>query len=187
MVVRGFQENDTLQHMTQGYETTQGYFVDYDIYQVDKDGRETYCWYYEYEVNGQVYHVKTDYGSSSIPEYGSQRDVKYNPLHPDQSVLVGTNSSMMMVMIGSFFLLVGMVFVLVGCQSLGFFDRFDFDIIGCYVGFVFLIVGIGVFYFQAGTSSFVEGIKMMGLWAVIPILFIGVGILQLVKCLRKSS
>ncbi len=108
-------------------------------------------------------------------------------MHPEQSVLVGTNSSMMMVMIGAFFVLVGMVFVLVGCQSLGLFDKFHFDIIGSYVGFVFLIVGIGVFCFQTGTSSLIEGIKMMGLWILIPLLFICTGVFQLVKCLKRSS
>ena len=178
MVVKGFQENYSLEHRTKGYKTTQGYFVDYDIYQVNSDGQETNRWYYEYEVDGQIYHTKTDYGSSSIPEYGSQGEVKYNPVHPEQSVLVGTNSSMMMVMIGAFFVLIGMVFVLVGCQSLGLFDKVHFDIIGSYVGFVFLSVGIGVFYFQTRTSSLIEGIKMMGLWILIPLLFIGTGVFQ---------
>lgn len=178
MVVKGFQENYSLEHRTKGYKTTQGYFVDYDTYQVDSDGQETYRWYYEYEVDGQIYHAKTDYGSSSIPEYGSQREVKYNPVHPEQSVLVGTNSSMMMVMIEAFFVLVGMVFVLVGCQSLGLFDKVHFDIIGSYVGFVFLIVGIGVFYFQTGISSLMEGIKLMGLRILIPLLFICTGVFQ---------
>lgn len=60
MVVKGFQENYILEYMTKGYKTTQGYFVDYDTYQVDSDGQETYRWYYEYEVDGQIYHAKTD-------------------------------------------------------------------------------------------------------------------------------
>ena len=55
---------------------------------------------------------------------------------------------------------------------------------GAYIGFVLLAVGAGLLLFQSGTaSSFWEGIRLMGLWVLIPILFLGIGVYLLMRSL----
>ena len=67
---------------------------------------------------------------------------------------------------------------------MGDLDHLKFDFMGTYVGAVFLIIGIGVFVMQIGTAgSLVEMFHTMGLWIFIPVLFVIVGGLLLVKSL----
>lgn len=181
----GIKDTYKLSKITKGYVTTEGYFLDYEIYNIDKkDGSITYKLIYNYKVNGKEYTVSTDFGVGNIPEYGSIREVKYNPENPSESVLVGTNNSSGLIFFGAFFTLGGFVFVLIALQVLGVFDKVKVDIIGIYVGAVFLIIGIGIILFQIGlVSSFIEMIKAMGFWILIPLLFIVVGMFQIIKCL----
>ena len=66
----------------------------------------------------------------------------------------------------------------------GIFDNIKINILGLYIGIVVLIIGIGIILFQYGTTaSLIETVKLMGLWVVIPIMFIIIGIFQIIKCL----
>ena len=77
-----------------------------------------------------------------------------------------------------------MVFVLIFLQIKGVFDKVKIDIIGTYIGVIFTIIGIGIILLQNGTtSSFIETVKTMGFWILIPFMFIIVGIFQTIKCL----
>lgn len=185
ILIIGVKDTYTLNNISKNYATVEGYFRDYEIYNIDeKEGTVTYKLIYDYHVNGEKYTVSTDYGVGYIPEYGSIREIKYNPESPDEAILVGTNKSNGLIFFGAFFTLGAFVFVLIALQSLGLFDKVKFDIIGTYIGFVFLVIGIGIILFQIGTvSSFMELIKSMRFWLLIPLLFIIVGIFQIVKCL----
>ena len=92
---------------------------------------------------------------------------------------------------GGFFTLGAIAFILGALSIKGYFDKIKIDIVGLYLGFVFLIVGIGFIMWQGGiTISFFEMIKKLGVWLLIPILFIIVGIFQIIKCLffkREAS
>ena len=169
---------------------TDGYFVDYNIYDVDEDGT-TYQLVYTYEVEGNQYKTATDYGVGSIPEINSVRKVKYNPNNPSEAVLSGTNRSNFLIFFGAFFTLGGMVFALGALHIKGVFDGFRFDVIGTFLGFVFLIIGIGIILLQLGTvSSLIEVIQSFGFWIFVPIMFIIIGVFQIVKCLfvkRKGN
>ena len=55
---------------------------------------------------------------------------------------------------------------------------------GLYVGIVSLIIGIGIISIQLGeVASLIRVIEQMKFWFFIPILFIIVGIFQIIKCL----
>ena len=55
---------------------------------------------------------------------------------------------------------------------------------GIYIGTVFAVIGIGIILLQKGTAStFIETVKSMGFWIAIPIIFIIVGILEVIKCI----
>ena len=179
----GVKETYKLNKTTKDYITTNGYFIDYDIYSRNKNGT-TYKLIYNYEVNGKEYTVSTDYGNGNIPEKNSIRKVKYNPNNPSEAILLGTNSKNFLIYFGGFFTLGSIAFILVALQIRGVFDKIKINVIGFYFGFVFFIIGIGIILFQNGTtSSFLDTIKYLGLWIFIPILFIIVGMFQMIKCL----
>lgn len=181
-----FEIRDTyrLNERTKDYLIVEGYYKDYDIYNIDTDGRTTYKLNYLYKVDGEEYRISTDYGVGRIPEKNSIREIKYNPNNPNEAIVSGTNSSNFLIYFGAFFTLVGSAFVLKALSVKGVFDKVKIDVIGTYVGVVLLIVGIGIILFQNGTtSSFIETVKSMGFWFLIPLLFIIVGAIQTIKCL----
>ena len=173
--------------ISKNYLTTKGYFKDYEIYNTSHNGTKTNTTYrliYVYEIDGKEYTIKTDYGSGFIPDLNSTRIIKYNPNNPSDAIFDGTNRNNGLIYFGSFFLLGGMTFVLIFLTAKGIFDKVKINVIGVYIGIVFVIVGIGIIAFQNGTtSSFIETIKYMGFWILIPIMFIVIGIIQTVKCL----
>lgn len=57
----GIKDTCKLNKITKEYNTTNGYFKDYDIYNKSKDGI-TYKLIYIYEVDGNEYTLTTDYG-----------------------------------------------------------------------------------------------------------------------------
>ncbi len=179
----GITETYKSNEIAKNYITTDGYFSDYTIYNSDEDGI-TYELIYTYTVNGEEYTISTNYGTNHIPEENSIREVKYNPNNPDEAVLVGTNDKNFLIYFGAFFTLGAMAFIIAILQTKGVFDKVKIDVVGLYFGIVFFIIGVGIILFQNGTtSSFLETIKSLGLWILIPILFIIVGLIQTIKCL----
>ena len=179
----GIRDTWRLRTATRGYAVTQGYFMDYRIYSQDEDGT-TYQLIYAYQVDGVEYTVHTDYGAGQIPAENSQREVRYDPSNPSKAVLSGANGKNMMLFFGLFFTLGALAFILAALSIKGCFDRFRIDVMGAYIGFVLLAVGAGLLLFQSGTaSSFWEGIRPMGLWVLIPILFLGIGVYLLMRSL----
>lgn len=184
----GIKDTYKLNRMTKNYIITNGYLVNYEFYNPSNSSKnnkgETYKLIYVYEVDGMKYTVSTDYGVGSIPEKNSIRKVKYNPSNPKDAILVGTNSKNALIYFGGFFTLGSIAFILGVLYIKGFFDKIKIDIMGLYFGFTFLIIGVGFMLFQNGTtSSFLETIKSLGIWIVLPVLFIIVGIFQIIKCL----
>lgn len=187
----GIKDTYKTNKITKDYVAVTGYFKDYEIYGVQEKWQNnktvtstTYRLIYSYEVDGKKYTVETDYGSGTIPNINSTREVKYNPDDPSEAVLVGTNRNNGFIYFGAFFVLGGMVFVLIFLQMKGVFDKIKIDVIGTYIGITFTVVGIGSISLQNGmTSSFAETVKTMGFWILIPIMFIIVGIMQTIKCL----
>lgn len=179
----GIKETVQLNKTTKDYLTTNGYFTDYHIYHIDKDGT-TYELVYTYEVNGKNYTVSTNYGTNYTPEENSIREVKYDPDDPSESILVGTNNSKFLIYFGAFFTLGSFAFILGGLYIKGVFDKIKINVMGLYFGFCFFLIGIGILLFQNGTTtSLLETIKSFGAWIIIPILFILVGLFQIIKCL----
>lgn len=169
---------------TKNYITTTAYYNNYEIYDLNSKDGTTYRLIYVYEVNDNEYTIKTDYGRGSIPDVNSERQIKYNPNNPSEAIFLGTNKNIMLIYFGAFFFLGGMVFVLEFLYIMGVFNKIKINILGLYIGIVFLIIGIGIISFQLGEGlSLISIIKQMKFWTLIPIMFIIVGIFQIVKCL----
>ena len=60
----------------------------------------------------------------------------------------------------------------------GYFDKCKVDVLGLYVGILFVLIGGGIIamIYQ----------QEFGFWIVIPILMIAAGILQIVKCIKQK-
>ncbi len=190
-LVIGIKDTYHISKITKNYLTTTGYFKDYEIYD-SYEKREhnrtkthtTYRLIYTYKIDDKEYTITTDYGSGNIPEINSIRKIKYNPNNPSEAILIGTNRNNGLIYFGAFFILGGMVFILIFLYAKGVFDKVKVNIIGLYIGIVFLVVGIGIIAFQMGeVSSLMEAIKRMRFWILIPIMFIIIGVFQIVKCL----
>lgn len=188
----GIKDTYVFNQETKHYIATNGYYLDYEVSDSDQDGT-LYKLTYRYEVDGQEYLITTDSGTNYIPPQNSIREVRYNPDNPEKAVLVGTNRNNIFIFMGVFFLLGSLTFVLGALTVLGYFDRFKIDVIGTYIGAELVIVGIGILLFQNGTTiSLLETVKSFGVWILIPLMFIAVGILLLVRSLfskkrRKST
>ena len=183
MLFFGIKDTYQLNHRTKNYITTDGYFDDYEIYNSDEEGT-TYKLTYIYTVDEKEYTITTDYGTNYIPDKNSIRTIKYNPDNPKEAILVGTNSKTVLIFLGGFFTFGALTFILAALSILGYFDKFKIDIVGSYIGALFLVLGIGIILFQNGTtSSLIKTIKSFSLWILIPFMFIIVGIFQLIKSL----
>lgn len=185
MLFIGIRDTYKINRSTKDFITINAYYKDYEIYNSNKNG-VTYRLKYIYFVDDVEYEVLTEYGTNYIPDINSIRLVKYNPTNPSDSILVGLNNKKVLIYIGAFFVLVSIPFILFYLMMIGLFDKVKIDIIGVYAGFAFFIIGIGIILLQSSeTMSLLEAIKFMGLWFIIPVMFIVVGIYQLVKCLIK--
>ncbi len=83
---------------------------------------------------------------------------------------------------GAFFLMGGLAFVLGALTLKGCFDNFKIDVLGLYFGIVFVIIGIGFFVMGYHSQNDIPKAVL-----VIPVLMAGVGVLQVVKCLKNRN
>lgn len=173
------------------YASAEGTLVDYGIYNQSRKGGKTSTTYYlvyEYQVSGEKYTVKTDYGTGSVPSLNSTREIRYDPQNPSNAMVGGTNSSHFMLLMGGFFTFGGMVFVLAALQIKGVFDKLKFDVLGTYIGFVFVAVAFGILFFRYGeTGSFITGLTSMGIFMIVPVLFILAGSALMIKSIRPKK
>lgn len=171
---------------TKNYLITDGYYKNYDLSGITKDGEKAYKLNYIYEIDGKRYTVSTKYGVSFkyIPKYNSERKVKYNPNNYSEAVLCGTNRSNYLIYFGAFFTFVGFTFILGILYMNGAFDKVKFNVFEIYIGVVIVIVCVGIILFQIGMGiSIKEIIKTMGVFVLIPILFLVVGIYLIIRSL----
>lgn len=104
-----------------------------------------------------------------------------------RDALSGASDDRFLIYFGAFFLLGGSVFVLGALYVKGVFDKCRFNIMGIYVGAVCVIVGGGIILFQNGiTGSAIATIKAMGIWILIPILFIIAGTYLIIKGIKGA-
>jgi len=187
MLFFGIRDTYRLNSKIKDYITAIGYFNNYDVFDVDENGI-TYKLTYVYTVKDKEYSVTTDYGTNYIPEENSSREIKYNPNNPEEAIITGTNNKNGLIYFGAFFTFGSLTFILAALSVLGYFDKFKIDILGIYIGVLFFLIGIGIILFQTGTTtSLTETVKSFGMLILIPVMFIIVGIIQIIKCLLKKK
>lgn len=80
---------------------------------------------------------------------------------------------------GGFFSFGSFSFVLGALTVKGYFDKCKVDVLGLYVGILFVLIGGGIIamIYQ----------QEFGLWIVIPIVMIAAGVLQIIKCIKQKK
>lgn len=87
-----------------------------------------------------------------------------------------------LLLFGLFFIFGSLVFVLAYMQMKGCFDHLSIDIVGLFAGIVITLVGAGSLFIIWNQNKLFDA----KLWIVIPVLMILVGIIQIVKKLKRK-
>ncbi len=192
LTVKGVRETKEQNEIIKSYKSTEGYFVDYNEHKHEEYDRNSvgrkettmYSLIYRYTVDGKEYTIETDYETSLLPEENSTKEIKYNPENPEEAIIEGINSHNSLIFFGIFFMIIPVMIFLGILSKIGVFNKFKIDFFGFLAGIVFLIIGVGfIFYNFLMTGSFSGVLKNLGLWIIIPNLFIIVGIYLIIYSL----
>lgn len=187
-IVFGIRGSINLKEKTKEYVSIEARFYDYSVYSSNSDG-ETYRLEYEYIVNGKKYYISTDYGTGVIPKLGSVKTIKYNPNNPSEAIFTGGGSNVLMLVIGFMFFFIPLVMLMSegnkknGTQKQKKFKSLFTSLL---LGIAFAGMGIGTYYLMcSGTDSLspVSAFSSAGIFAIIPIIFIMLGIYMIVLSL----
>lgn len=179
-----------LSRISKEYETTDGYFCDYEIY--SKGGynavrrihiNDTYRLIYIYQVEGQEYKVSTDMGFGMVPEYGSIKKILYNPDNPGDAFISGPNSNIFKIFFGLFFIVIPSFFIWLlkpeKKKAKKREKKTSIDGVGVAIGFAFMFFSYGALYFISGEFSIIGIInfyrKSFIIPMIIPIILIAAG------------
>lgn len=88
-------------------------------------------------------------------------------------------SDIRLVFVGGFFVFGAFTFVLGALTVKGYFDKCKVDVLGLYVGILFVLIGVGIIAMVYQQE--------FGFWIMIPVLMIAAGILQITKCLKQKN
>ncbi|MDD2376984.1 MAG: DUF3592 domain-containing protein [Clostridia bacterium] len=152
---------------TKDYVAVDGKFIKSSIYSNNSD-ETTYKLTYSYVVNNQEYYISTDYGTSSVPKVGSTKTIKYDMNNPEQAILSGFGTNEFLLYGGILFLGIPLIVIFKSAAL---------------VGIIFTLMGFGAYYMMCSSTnslSPIEAFKINGLWILIPIIFIVVGIWTLI-------
>jgi len=157
----------------------------------ENDEGGTYGLGYVYTVDGKTYHISTDYSTSIIPEEGSTKTIKYNPEDPNDAVITGYGTEMLVIVIGFMFVSIPLVFIMNGNDDKK--DKLSSRakktksfITSFLIGVTFIGMGSGVYYLMCdGTNGLSLGnlFKNAGIFGIIPVIFILLGIYMLIYTL----
>lgn len=183
LLIFGIKNTSDLKKETENYAVTEGYLSDYELRESGSTTDRSYSYYltYSYVVDGREYTVTTDYGSGSVPEMGSTKEIKYNPQNPEEAVIAGMNGSIIMIFMGVMFILIPGVFIMGFLTNAGVFEKCPIRIFDLFIGLVPIVIGLGAFYLMADGFSFKAAFAAGGPFALIPILLIAAGVFIIAK------
>ena len=153
-------------NLSKTYEKTMGIYVDKELY----EDSNTYALIYEYKVNNETYTIKTNYGTISIPEQNSPKEIYYNPKNPAQAILKGNTAPVLLLLLGIMFTVIPLIFILKKTNII--------------IGIAFLTIGLGLYYFIAkdiNSYSLFKVFKANFLVTIMSLVFIILGIIALIE------
>ena len=197
MLSMGISDTLEINKSAGGYEVTTGYLLDYNLY--SKGGydaaknshtSDTYTLTYNYNVLGREYTVTTDYGTSFVPEIGSEREIRYNPKNPEEAVIVGSNSNVLLIFMGIFFIIIPLIIL---SAMFGWLNRLSGRLADMIMGFVLIFISWCTLYLITGSLSVLKIFRYyaasFSLPLIIPMLMTAAGIYLLVRAvfLKKDK
>lgn len=174
MLVFGIYNIYTVNLNTKDYIAVNGKFVGSSISSSNSDGTTNKLTYL-YVVNNKGYYISTAYETASVPNIGDIRTVKYDPTSPEKAVLTGFNENHLLVYIGTLFFLVPLIMI------------FNSAIL---ISVLFIFIGGGTYYLMCSSTdslSLIDAFKINGLWIVIPIIFVVIGVWNLIWMLFRKK
>lgn len=180
---------DTLENnqLKAEYETVEGHLSDYTL---DSPGgydsvrrrhkSATYFLTYTYFVDDMPYTVTTDYSTGNVPTLGSARTVYYSPADPENAILGGNSGSSMLILLGAMFILVPVLFIVVGCSAMGWLPKTRIDLPGLLAGGITVAIA-------AGFLSMIETGGRFNPFLLIPWLMIAAGVWLIIRGLFFSG
>lgn len=149
--------------------------------------RTYYCLTYAYTVEGKIYYISDDLMIHTLPPANYTREVRYDPMNPENALLVGKSGSSASLLAGLMFLLIPAIMLfgwLIVTNRLRFGAANVFDI--C-IGLVMAIIGFGTIYGMTGTLSILKAFKEYSFIILIPLLMITAGVYQTIKSVLKRK
>ena len=176
-------------HAEENYQSTEAIVSGYQ--EVQGRGSKRYRTYYSltyaYTVEEKVYYITDDLLIRTLPPAGYSREVRYDPMNPENALFVGKSGSSTSLMAGLMFLLIPAIMLfgwLIVTDRLHIKAENIFDI--C-IGIVMIIIGFGTIYGMTGTLSIITAFKNYSLIIIIPLLMIIAGIYQTIKSVRGKK
>ncbi len=176
---------------TKDYVLVEGIYVGSSTYSSDEDGK-TYTLTYSYEVDNKEYRISTDYGTGSVPKLGTKKNIKYNPNDPSEAVISGIGSSGILFVLGFMFITFPLIIIFTNNSNSESSknSKSHEKLLSFFIGFVFVVMGGSVYYFicSGGNSlSLIYAFQTSGIWVIIPIIFIVVGMYVILASIFKKG
>lgn len=186
MLFLGIKDSIGLAIKTKDWFEAPGYFRDYSVYNVSKEGETTYRLRYVFYSGGAEYFVETDYGSEIIPEIDSIRTVLYEPENPGNAVLKGGKASGVYLTVGFMFVFIPLFMIICWLFITGRL-KINVKILDFTAGFLIFAVGELFIYLISGSVFPRKAFGSIGIIAVIPSLMVLVGIIQMFKTVINGA
>jgi len=169
----GLSNQISLNERTKNYITIDGTIIDYETINSYRSRSNSYIPIISYVVNKNEYKIKPDYQSGYKPRVGTKKAIKYNQNNPNQAIIKGFNTNMV-ILYGGFLLTVGSLGSLLNgtkykqtitaallCIGSGvFFLYLIFSDSGGFDISKLIIIFMAIIFLVLGISSFWEAIKL---------------------------
>ncbi|MBR3610897.1 MAG: DUF3592 domain-containing protein [Oscillospiraceae bacterium] len=182
----GIKDSISLAIKTKDWFDAPGYFRDYSVYDVDKDGKTTYRLKYVFYSGGAEYFVEADYGSEIIPEIDSVRTVLYEPENPENAIIKGGTASATYLTIGFMFTFIPLFIIICWLFVTGRI-KIRVSVLDFTVGLILFVIAELFLYIMGGNFWPINAFKTLGIIAVIPTLMSVAGIIQMVKTVINGA
>lgn len=149
--------------------------------------RTYYSLTYAYTVEGEVYYIADDLMVHTLPPANYTREVRYDPMNPENALLVGKSGTSTSLLAGLMFLLIPAIMLfgwLIVTDRLHIRPENIFDVS---IGLVMTVIGFGTIYGMTGTLSIITAFKEYNFIIIIPLLMIIAGIYQTIKSVIKRN
>ena len=183
LIILGIRQNVDTNTTMRNYKITKGESVRYYTFKEDT-GKTKYRYIYRYTVDGKTYEVLDHNMTESMP-HKMKKQIQYNKDNPEEAMVGGRVGNSMIFFAGIMLIVVPCIFSYSLLEwrfkEKNIFKAVNTNII---IGIAIIIIGASAIYLVTGGLNFKELFKELQIYALIPILFIVVGIISIIKGIK---